>query len=60
MTERDGLQSNLVQGHHWKPTAMLWISSQRGLSRLDPQTLAIRNFGVADGLPEGGFTPGTL
>ena len=59
ITERDGLQSNLVQGI-MEADGRLWISSQRGLSMLDPQTLAIRNFGVADGLLARGFTPGVV
>ena len=59
MTERDGLQSNLILSI-LEADGMLWLSSQRGLTRLDPSTLATRSFSFTDGLPEDGFTLGSL
>ena len=57
--ERDGLISNLVQGITYVGDE-LWISTGRGLSHFDVQTEAFRNYDTADGLPEGGFSMGSL
>ncbi|MBE9463671.1 two-component regulator propeller domain-containing protein [Dyadobacter subterraneus] len=49
-TEKDGLASNVVfamlQDHHNN----LWLSTNKGISRLDLQKRTFRNFGVKDGL----------
>ncbi|MCP4664245.1 MAG: response regulator, partial [bacterium] len=48
--EEDGLASNQVVGILEDDAGRLWISTSQGLSRLDPRTGEIRNFGVEDGL----------
>ena len=36
----------------------LWLSTEKGVSRFDPQQKAFLNFHVHDGLQEGGFNLG--
>ncbi len=49
-TEADGLPSNVVYGILEDQTGRLWMSTNRGLSRFDPDAELFRNYDVADGL----------
>ncbi len=48
--ERDGLPSNAVNGIVSDDRGFLWIASQAGLCRMNPETGEFRTFDVADGL----------
>jgi len=48
--QKDGLPNNIICGILEDERGNLWISTNKGLSRFDPQTGNFRNFGVEDGL----------
>jgi signal transduction histidine kinase len=50
-TEANGLGNNMVCGILEDDRGRLWISTNNGISRLDPPTGRIKNFNVGDGLP---------
>jgi ligand-binding sensor domain-containing protein len=52
---KDGLQAYYIQGVEEDARGNIWISSQDGLSKLDPVTGIIANFNVDDGLPTNEF-----
>ena len=54
-TERDGLPSNHVEGLVEDLQGRLWISGNRGLSCLDPETETFHNYDVSDGLQHSEF-----
>lgn len=49
-TDADGLSDNTVYAIEPDDDGMLWISSNRGLTRFDPDRLTGRRFSTADGL----------
>ncbi|AYL97865.1 sensor histidine kinase [Mucilaginibacter celer] len=49
--ERNGLLFNSVIGISEDNYGRLWVLSERGLSRLDPKTMQIKNFAMANILP---------
>jgi signal transduction histidine kinase/ligand-binding sensor domain-containing protein/DNA-binding response OmpR family regulator len=49
-TEQDGLASNVVFAILRDRRNNLWLSTNKGVSRFDPQTGKFRNFGISDGL----------
>lgn len=57
--ERNGLLFNSVIGINEDNYGRLWILSERGLSRLDPKTLQIKNFAMANILPGNDVFRGT-
>ncbi len=57
-TRNEGLPSNSVLGILSDDQGKLWISSNRGLTRLDPNTGAMRNYAVNDGLQGYDYTQG--
>jgi ligand-binding sensor domain-containing protein/DNA-binding CsgD family transcriptional regulator len=57
-TERDGLINNTVYGILEDKAEMLWLSTNLGLSRFDPQTNEFINFGIKDELKSGEFNRG--
>ena len=48
--EKDGLPNNTICGILEDERGNLWISTNKGLSKFDPNTDHFRNFGVEDGL----------
>jgi signal transduction histidine kinase/sugar lactone lactonase YvrE len=48
-----GLSSNFVAAITEDERGLLYLGTDRGIDRLDPETGAIRSFTVADGLPNG-------
>ena len=50
LTEMDGLPSGSVYSGLWDESGHLWMSSARGLSRLDVDTLEFRNYNIGHGL----------
>jgi signal transduction histidine kinase/ligand-binding sensor domain-containing protein len=54
-TEKDGVSGNAVFGILADSVGMLWLTTNRGLSRFDPDAKTFRNYDACDGLPAGGF-----
>lgn len=54
--ERDGLLSNSVMGILQDDDGSLWLSSRKGLSRLQPDTATVMNYVGQNGLPASHFT----
>lgn len=50
LTTTDGLAGNSVSGMLEDSKGFLWISTENGLSRLDPTTLTFKNYNKNDGL----------
>ena len=50
ITEMDGLPSASLYSGQWDESGHLWMSSARGLSRLDVDTFEINNYNVGHGL----------
>ena len=57
-TEKDGLPNNSIYGILADGSGNIWMSSNRGLSRLNPQTGRIRNYDPSDGLQSNEFSGG--
>lgn len=55
--ETNGLASNTIHGILEDDTGSIWVSTGAGISKLDPLTGSLSNFGVADGLPANEFNP---
>ncbi|HKL89396.1 MAG TPA: ATP-binding protein, partial [Salinibacter sp.] len=58
ITEADGLPNNVVYGILPDDDGHLWLSTNRGLSRFDPQTGTAKNYDVDDGLQSNEFNSG--
>lgn len=52
---KDGLPNNVIKGILEDHQGFLWISTNKGLSRLDTQNKEFKNFDVADGLQDSEF-----
>lgn len=50
LTEIDGLPHATIYSAAWDAQGNLWMSTGRGISRLDPQALEFRNYGTEHGL----------
>ena len=50
LTHKDGLPSDSLYSLLPDETGRLWISSNQGLTRLDPNTMEMENFDLGDGL----------
>ncbi len=50
LTHTEGLAADNIFGITQDQAGFLWVSTANGLSRIDPNTMAVSNFGVADGL----------
>ncbi len=57
-TTDDGLPNNVVYGILGDKTGRLWITTNRGMARLDPGSGGIRIFDVSDGLQGSEFATG--
>jgi signal transduction histidine kinase len=57
-TQQDGLPSTSVLGVLGDALGHLWVSTDNGLSRFDPNTRAFRNYDVFDGLQDNAFSRG--
>ncbi len=59
-TIRDGLPTNSLYGHLLDEDGNLWISTNKGLSRMDTKIVEFRNFTQADGLQSNEFNTGAF
>lgn len=60
-TQKDGLANNVVYGIEEDEEGNLWLSTNRGLSRFNPNKIgqeAFRNYDTQDGLPSNEFNQG--
>ncbi len=57
--DKDGLASNYVKGILADSRNRLWISTEKGISRLNPKTGIFRNYTTADGLQGDRFWSGS-
>ena len=58
-TEKDGLANNTVNAIQQDEAGNIWISTNRGLSRIDVRANKIINYDSSDGLQGGQFNPGS-
>jgi len=49
-TEREGLPSNVIYTILKDSKGNFWLSTNKGISKFNPQTKAIRNYDISDGL----------
>jgi len=59
-SEKDGLLNNTVYGLVVDEDGNIWISTIKGLSKLDPEKEQFFNYTSADGLQKGQFYPGSV
>jgi signal transduction histidine kinase len=57
-TETGGLPSSAIRCILGDEAGMLWLSTDKGISRLDPQRETFRNYDVSDGLQSNEFSTG--
>jgi signal transduction histidine kinase len=57
-TEKNGLPDDTVYGILADEDGSLWLSTNKGLSKFDPQAGTFRNYDVSDGLQGNQFNPG--
>ena len=57
-TESQGLPSSTIRCIQEDGLGRLWLSTQKGISRFDPQTETFRNYDVSDGLQSNEFSDG--
>ena len=55
LNEKNGLLFNSAFGINEDATGQLWLTSERGLSRVNPKDLAVKNFPLCTILPESDF-----
>ena len=55
LSKRHGLPSNVVNGTLWDDEESLWVSTNGGLSRLDPSTERFVNYDASHGLQSNEF-----
>lgn len=58
-TMAHGLPNNSIYGILEDAEGRFWLSTNRGLSRFDPETVTFRNFDVRDGLQSNEFNGGS-
>ncbi|TLU96595.1 hybrid sensor histidine kinase/response regulator transcription factor [Dyadobacter sediminis] len=58
--EKNGLASNVINAIQPESTDKIWVSTNKGLSRIDLSTSKIENFDQSDGLQSGQFNPGSV
>jgi ligand-binding sensor domain-containing protein/signal transduction histidine kinase/DNA-binding response OmpR family regulator len=59
-TQKDGLKNENIHGILEDQEGKLWLSSDNGLSRFDPETRRVWHFDISDGLASNELTPGAF
>jgi signal transduction histidine kinase len=59
-TEKNGLSNNFIYGATEDAQGFIWMSTNLGLSRLDPKTGKVKNYDAGDGLPSNEFNEGAF
>ncbi len=59
-SEKNGLANNVINAIQPESNDKIWISTNKGLSRIDVSTNKIENFDHNDGLQAGQFNPGSV
>jgi ligand-binding sensor domain-containing protein len=59
-TEKTGLSNNFIYGAVQDDQGYIWMSTNLGLSRLDPKTGRVKNYDAGDGLPNNEFNEGAF
>lgn len=54
-TEEDGLPNNFIYGILEDEEGMLWLSTNKGISKFNPENNSFRNYDVSDGLQSNEF-----
>lgn len=57
---REGMPHENVDGLAEDPAGRIWASTDKGIALIDPDTLHVRAFGLADGLTDGAFWAGSV
>jgi two-component sensor histidine kinase/sugar lactone lactonase YvrE len=57
-TVENGLPSNIIHGILEDSKGNLWLSTAKGIARFNPDTKAVQNYDVSDGLLSNEFKPG--
>ena len=55
-TTKDGLAHNMVWSIYEDNQGYLWLSTEGGLARFDPEAQTFRNYNKRDGFPGNTFT----
>ncbi len=56
-TSADGLPGNIIDGMVADKYGMIWVSTDKGISRFNPFSVSFRNYTAGDGLPSNQFNP---
>jgi ligand-binding sensor domain-containing protein len=56
-TEANGLSNDVIYGILEDGHGNLWLSSNKGITKFNPETKSVRNYGVSDGLQGNAFKP---
>jgi ligand-binding sensor domain-containing protein/two-component sensor histidine kinase len=59
-TEEDGLPNNVIYGILGDDNGNIWLSTNNGLSKFNPETLEFRNYSITDGLQSNQFSWGAF
>ena len=59
-TEKDGLANNTINAIHADEAGNIWVSTNKGLSKIEESTNAIINYDTSDGLQTGQFNPNAV
>jgi len=57
-TETDGLANNTINAIERDKSGNIWVSTNKGLSKIEAKTGSILNYDVSNGLQAGHFSPG--
>lgn len=58
-SEKNGLPNNVINAIQPESIDKVWVSTNKGLSRIDLSTQVVKNFDQSDGLQSGQFNPGS-